>query len=148
MLSLVFCGGASSNGWAIFSEHAQMKNFVIVDAGGTSKLELPVGKQWATDVYQMSGRCFVFQGLIGLWGFGEKATLLLMNSQRVPHLALIQNEIGSIKVEVKPISLVQCPESSSVPTFSDDPETRLKQIQKLREELDAKIKELRNKKYN
>ena len=107
---LVFASAqAAADGWAMFSQQAQMKNYVIADVGEVSKVEPPFNTKWEKDVYQMNGRCFLFSGYMSYWGYGNKAALLLVNAQKSIQLALIESVIGSIKVELQSITMIKCP---------------------------------------
>jgi hypothetical protein len=133
---------AIADGWAMFSQQAQMKNYVIVDVGEVSKVEPPFNTKWEKDVYQLNGRCFLFSGYVGYWGYGSKAALLLVNAQKDIQLALIESAIGSIKVELQPISMVECPSGTNVLPYSADPEEQLQLLKKRQEELKKKLEDL------
>lgn len=133
---------ASADGWAIFSQQAQMKNYVIVDVGEASKVEPPYNTKWEKDVYQMNGRCFVFSGYMGYWGYGNKAALLLVNAQKSIQLALVETAIGSVKVELQSISMIECPSGNGVMPYSDNPEEQLKLLKKRQAELKKKLEDL------
>lgn len=134
---------AGADGWAIMSHQAQMRNNVIIDVGEVSKVEPPFNTKWENDVYQMNGRCFTFSGYIGIWGYGSKAALLLVNAQKVVQLALIESAIGSIKVELQSISMLKCPAGTSVIPYSDDPEEQLKLLRKRQEEIKKKLEDMK-----
>lgn len=133
---------ADADGWALFSQQAQMKNYVVVDVGEVSKVEPPFNTKWENDVYQMNGRCFLFSGYIGYSGYGSKAALLLVNAQKSIQLALFESAIGSVKVELQSITKIECPSGTNVIPYSDDPEERLKLLKKRQEELNKKLKDL------
>lgn len=126
---------AGADCWAMFSQQAQMKNYVIVDVGEASKVEPPYNTKWEKDVYQMNGRCFVFSGYIDYWGYGGKAALLLVNAQKSIQLALVETAIGSVKVELQSISMIECPSGNNVMPYSDNPEEQLKLLKKRLEDL-------------
>ena len=98
-----------ADGWAMFSQHDQMKNYVIVDVGEVSKVGEPFNTKFENDIYQINGHCFIFSGYVGYWGYGKKAAMLLINAQKNIQIALIESEIGSIKIDQKPITLIKCP---------------------------------------
>lgn len=137
---------ANANGWAIFSKHAAMKNYVIIDVGEVSGVEPPFNTKWQDDVYQMNGRCFSFSGYMGYWGYGRKAALLLVNTQKDVKLALIESAIGSVKVELQSIVMLECPSGTNVIPYSDDPEEQLRLLKKRQEELKKKLEELQKQK--
>lgn len=134
---------AEADGWALFSQEAQLKNYVIADVGEVSKVEPPVNTKWENEVYQMNGRCFSFFGYVGYWGFGNKAALLLVNAQKTIQLALIEASIGLIKVELKSITMLECPPGTTVIPYSDDPEEKLKLLRKRQEELKKNLEDIR-----
>ncbi len=135
-----------ADGWAIFSQHDQMKNYVIVEVGSVSTVAPPFNTKWENDVYQMNGRCFVFDGYIGYWGYGDKAALLLVNENKYIQLALVTSEIGSVKVELESITLIKCPSGSEIIPYSSDPEERLKQLKRKQELLKKKLESFKQKK--
>ena len=133
----------NADGWSIFGQHDQLKNYVIVDVGAVSKVEPPFNAKWENDVFQMNGRCFTFSGYVGYWSYGEKAALLLVNAQKRVQLALIESEIGSIKVELRSISKIECPTGANVTPYNSDPDEQARLIKKRQEELKKKIEELK-----
>ena len=93
----------------------------------------------------MNGRCFLFSGYIGYWGYGGKAGLLLVNAQKTTQLAILESAIGSIKVDLHSITMLKCPSGTNVIPYSDDPEEQLKLLRKRQEELKKKLEELQQK---
>lgn len=100
---------AIADGWDMFGQQEQMKNYIIADVGEVSKVDPPFNTKWENDVYRMNGRCFMFSGYMGYWGYGKKAALLLVNAQKNIQLALIEPSIGATKVELKSIEMIKCP---------------------------------------
>jgi hypothetical protein len=133
---------AVADGWAMFGQQEQMKNYVIADVGDVSKVEPPFNTKWEKDVYQLNGRCFLSSGYIGYWGYGTKAAFLLVNAQKNIQLALVESAIGSIKVEVQPISMIECPSGTNVIPYSADPGERLRLLKQRQEELRKKYEDL------
>lgn len=132
-----------ADSWSMFSQHDQMKKHVIADVGLVSKVDPPYNTKWDKDVFQINGRCFVLTGYSSYWGYGDKAALLLVNAQKSIQLALIQSEMGSIKVELQSIAIIECPSGSNVIPYSDDPEELLRLLKKRQEELNRKLEELK-----
>jgi len=130
---------AVADGWAMFSQQAQMKNYVIADVGEVSKVEPPFNTKWEKDVYQMNGRCFLFSSYMGYLSYGNKAALLLVNAQKNIQLAFIEPVIGSIKVELQPLSMIECPSGTRVTPYGDDPEEQFRLLKKRQEELKKKL---------
>ena len=137
---------AVADGWAMFSQQEQMKNYVIADVGEVSKVNPPFNAKSEKDVFQVNGRCFLFSGYMGYWGYGSKAALLLVNAQKNIQLALIESAIGSIKVELQPISMIECPTGTNVIPYSTDPEEQLRLLKQRQEELMKKLEDLKKKK--
>ena len=133
---------ADADGWAIFSEHAQMKGYVIAEVGEVSKVDPPFNTKWENDVYQINGRCFSFLGYSGYWGYGSKAALLLVNAEKIIKLALIESSIGSIKTELKSVIMFECPSGTNVIPYSEDPQEQLRLLQKRQDELKKKLEDL------
>lgn len=102
----------------------------------------PFNTNWVTEVYELNGRCFTMPGYSGMWGFGEKAALLLVNTQKVAKVAFLGTGIGSVDVDVQLVTLIHCPEGSGVIRYSDDPKERLKQIEEKRKELERKLRKI------
>lgn len=106
---------AFADGWALFSEQAQMREHVIVDVGEVSKVNPSQITRRDNDVYKMNGRCFSFNGYNGQWNYGSKAAFLLANAQNSIKLALIESSIGSLKVEMKSLTMLECPSAEIIP---------------------------------
>lgn len=136
---------ASADGWAAFSEHAKMKNYTIADVGDATEVQRPFNPnaEMLPKVYQLNGRCFTMLGYVGFWGYGGKSALLLVNEQKDVELALIETSLSSVKVEMKPISIVRCPTRTDVVPYGDNPEERLRLLRKRQEELQKMIDEYR-----
>lgn len=133
---------AHADGWALFGKQSAMKNYVIADVGEVSPVDPPVNTKWEQDVYQMNGRCFYFPGYMGIWGFGGKAALLLVNAQKDVKVALFETSIGTVKADLQSIVLVECPAGTNVIPYSDDPEEQLRLLQKRQEDLKKKLEQL------
>lgn len=140
--SLVISRIVFADTFSIMGDESKMKGNVVVDVGNASKVDPPLNTKWVTDLYELNGRCFTMQGYYGMWGYGQKAALLLVNSDKVVRVAFIGTGIGSVDVDVQLVALVQCPAESMVIPYSDDPNERLKQIEKRRNEIEKKLKEL------
>lgn len=134
-----------ADGWSLFSQHAQMKDYVIVEAGDVSKVEPPFNTKWKTDLYQINGSCFMFSGYMGYWGYGNKSALLLVNMQKNIQLALIEVEIGTIKVKLYSILMMECPSRTNIMSYSDDPKEQLRLLKQRQENLKERQKKLNNK---
>jgi len=145
---LVAASSSLADGWATFGDHAALKNHVVADVGEVSKVAPPPDTKLSEDVFQINGRCFIFSGLTGFWGYGSKPALVLVNVQKQFKLALVESSIGSIRVEVKEITLVQCPQASDVLPYSGDPQERLELLQKRQEELKRRLEELQKRGQN
>lgn len=128
--------------WAIFGNQAAMKNYFIAEVGEVSQVDPPMNTKWENDVYQMNGRCFYFAGYMGYWGYGSKAAFILVNAQKDVKVAFFESSIGSIKVDLQPIVLVECPSGTNVTPYSDDPEEQLRILQKRQAELKKKLEQL------
>ncbi len=136
---------AHADSWATFSNHSMLKNHVIVDVGDVSQVEPPFNTKWKEDVYQMNGRCFSISGHLGYWGYGSKAALLVANAQKILKLALIESSIGSVKVDLQSIDVIECPTGTNVMPYSDDLKEQLRLLKKRQEELRKKADEYRKK---
>ena len=75
---------------------------------------------------------------MGYSGYGSKAALLLANAQKDVKLALIDPVIGSVKVELQSIVVIQCPSGTNIIPYSDDPNEQLRLLKKRIEELKKK----------
>lgn len=135
-----------ANGWAILSQHDQMKKNVIAGVGMVSKIQPPFNAEWEKEVYQINGHCFVLPGYSGYRSYSGKAALLLVNAQNIIQLALIQSEIGFIKVDLYSITMIECPAGSNIIPYTNDPEEHLKLLNKRQEELDKKLEEIMRRK--
>lgn len=133
---------ATANGFALFSEHEELKGHVVVDAGDIEKFDPPFGKLGATEVLKLNSNCFQPIGLLGSWGFGKKAGLVLVDRNKTIRIALLESSISSIKIEATPVLQVACPteDSSGMPL---DPQQRLQELRRQRELLQLQLERLR-----
>lgn len=134
---------AHADGWALFGKQTEMKNYVIADVGEVSQVDPPINTKWDRDVYQMNGRCFYFSGYMGYWGYGDKAAFLLVNAQRDVKVALLETSIGSIKVDLQSIVVVECPAGANVVPYNNNPEEQLRLLQKRQEELEKRLEKIK-----
>jgi len=105
--------------WAIGSKHKDMKGKTVVATGNVlKKSERSPGSYRQIEWYEFSAAsgeriCLVdgslLPGLPSLPTLTGDPALLLMDSSKNVRLALIESAVGSIKVEVKPVTVVQCP---------------------------------------
>ncbi len=142
-LALFTTANVDADGWALFSQQAQMKGYFIAEVGDVSAVEPPFNTEWENDVYQMNDRCFSFSEYNGYSGYGNKAALLLVNAQKDVKLALIESSIGSIKTELKSVTMLACPAGTNVIPQSDDLEQQLRHLQKQRDEMKRMLEELK-----
>lgn len=145
MAIVFFSVNVNADGWSTFSQHGDMKDFVIAEAGDVSKVEPPFNTTWEQDVFQMNGRCFIFSGYMGYWGYGNKSALLLVNTAKLVKLAIIEAEIGSIKVELKDISMIHCPSNSNITPYSSDPKEMLRLLRERQEKLKKQLESMKNR---
>lgn len=133
---------ANADGWALFSKHAELKNYVIADVGEVSEVSKPIGANWNVDLYQLNGRCLAFSGYSKPYFYGNKAALLLVNSTQRVSLAILETTIGSIKVEVYGVDIYECPNSASVLPYSSDPAEMLRLLEERQRQLQRQLEEL------
>lgn len=133
---------ASAEGYALFSKHEEMKGNVVVDAGDFERINPPVGELGATEVLKLNSNCFQPVGSFASWGYGRKAGLVMVDRNKAFRLALIESNIGSIKVEVTLAQKVECPtvDSGSLPF---DPQQRLQELRRQQELLQLQLERLR-----
>jgi hypothetical protein len=129
---------ANADGWAIGSQHSALKNYAVVEVGEVSEVQPPFNTRWNENVYQMNGRCFTLSSYSGYWGYGAKAAMLMANAQRDIRLAIFEASIGAVKVNLQSIAVIKCPAGTDVIPYSDDPEERLRLLNKRLEELKRK----------
>ena len=134
---------ANADGWALFSEHADMKDYNIVDVGQVTELSPPLNTKWDTDLYKMNEYCFSLSGYIGYLGYAGPASLLLVNAQKDIKLAVITPEIGSLKVKLYSIRIYECP-SNNISNIINNNEDYIKKLKQLKKELEA-LRKLENK---
>ena len=72
--------------------------------------------------------------------------MLLFNVRKELKIALFETGIGSVKADLYSINLVDCPVGTNVIPYSDDPEERLRLLQRRQEELKKKLEELNKQK--
>lgn len=108
-------GTAARADWAFMSQHAQLEGNAIAYVGEVSQQTKIVpdtfeNLEWYEFKHQgMTQFCFTFSGLPGLWGFGEKPALLVVDKHEDVRLAILESSIGNIKVEIYSISRITCP---------------------------------------
>lgn len=99
--------------WAFMSEQKLLENKSIVASVEIEQLQGSLGSRpiYWTSFVSAIGRdlCFSLPATPGFWGYGKKAGLLLVDSQRTFWVAILESSIGSIKVTVLPISIQGCP---------------------------------------
>ena len=145
VLFILYSINVSADEWSLFSQHGEMKDFMIAEVGEVSKVEPPFNTVWNQDVYQMNGRCFLFSGYMGYWGYGDKSALILINSAKIIKLAIIEAEIGSIKVDLKGITMIDCPSSSNMVPYSSDPKEMLRLLKEKQLELKKQLEQLNSR---
>lgn len=133
---------ANADGYALFSEHEELRAHVVVDAGDFEKIDPPFGKLGATEVLKLNSNCFQPTGALGSWGYGKKAGLLLVDRNKTVRVALLESSIGSIEVKSALVLQVACPteDSSGLPL---DPQQRLQELRRQQEVLQLQLERLR-----
>jgi hypothetical protein len=101
-------GLALADGFATFSKHEELKGHVVIDAGDFEKIDPPVGKLGGSEVLILNSNCFQPIGLLGLWGYGKKSGLLLVDRNKSIRVAFLESSIGSVKVESVSVIQVAC----------------------------------------
>lgn len=135
-------GLAHADGFAMFSKHEELKGHVVVDAGDFEKIDPPVGNLGSSELLILNSNCFQPIGLLGLWGYGKKSGLLLVDRNKSIRVALFESNIGSVKVESVTVIQVACPttDSSGLPL---DPRQRLQELKRQQELLLQQLERLR-----
>ena len=135
-------GLAFADGFATFSKHEDLKGNVVVDAGDFEKIEPPAGKIGSSEMLMLNSNCFQPIGLLGLWSYGKKSGLLLVDRNKSIRVALLESSIGSVKVESVAVIQVACPtsDSSGLPI---DPQQRLQELKRQHELLLQQIERMR-----
>jgi hypothetical protein len=115
LIGLLFVPAQATADWAFMSQHKQLEGHAIAAVGSVSqeskylpdafkRLQWYAFKQgFATDF------CFEFAGLEGIWGFGDKPALLLVDKDENVKLALFDAVVGGVKVEMHRINQISCP---------------------------------------
>ncbi len=94
------------------SEHEKLKGFVIVDAGNTEKVHMPFDSYQTDAIFKLNSRCFTSNTLGGI-GFVGTASLLLVNENKEMKIALIENKMSNLQVNIEPIRVVECSSGKS-----------------------------------
>ena len=135
-------GLALADGFATFSKHEELRGHVVVDAGDFEKIDPPPGKFGSNEVLMLNSNCFQPISLLGLWGYGKRSGLLLVDRNKSIRVALLESSIGSVKVESVTVIQVACPTTdSSGLTF--DPQQRLQELKRQQELLLQQLERLR-----
>jgi hypothetical protein len=134
-----------ADGFDTFSRHEELQNHVIVDTGDFEKISPPFGKLGASDVLKLKSNCFEPIGSLGLWSYGKKAGLVLVNKEKSVKVALLESSIGSIKVQAVNVIQISCPtaDSDGLPV---DPQQRLQELRRRQEALQKELERLRQPK--
>lgn len=123
---------ARADGFVIIDEHVNLNNNIIVEAGDVEKLDPSDGTNSNNEIFKINNRCLQTSSYMGYWGYGKKAGLLLVDNAQTTKLALLESSIGSIKVTINPILIIECPTA-----FSDGDQQKLiedikKRIEKIK----------------
>jgi hypothetical protein len=97
-----------ADGFDFFGKHGDLKMTVIVDVGDAEKISAPYGKYPTKDTIKLAGRCFEpYYPYLGIWGV-SKAALLLVDQNKNIKIALLENSLNSIKVEIISVAQIDC----------------------------------------
>lgn len=124
---------ARADGFAIIDEHVNLNNNIIVEAGDVEKLDQSDGANSNNEIFKINSRCLQPSGYMGYWGNGKKAGLLLVDSARTTKLALLESSVGSIKVTINPVLIVECSTTFSggdQKKLIDDIKKRIEQLKR------------------
>lgn len=109
---------AASADWAIGSDHKQLKGKAIVAVGTvTEKSQRNYRTGESVEWFEFRGAsekfCFVESSLAyqlpSLPGLGADAAFVVVDDSRNLSLALIKSRVSSIEIDVRPVSVVDCP---------------------------------------
>lgn len=147
MVCTVFAYGIAGNlafadGFDTFSKQKELIRSVVVDVGEAEKVDAPINNSFAGDTIKLAGRCFKPLRYLGSWGLGKKAALLLVDQSKAVKIALLENGIGSIKVDVIPVTEALCQANYS-DDLSSDPKKALEQLRQRQEALREQYERLR-----
>lgn len=133
---------AYADGYGLFSKHEELKGHVVVAAGDFEKIEIRSSSGYSTlELLKLGSNCFEPLGATGIWGFGKKAGLVLVDRNRSMRVALIESLVGSIKIELLSVTQVSCSAGSS--TLDGDPQQTLDQLRRQQQELQRQLERLR-----
>lgn len=136
---------ACGDGFELFGRQDDLKKTVIADVGEAEKIDAPFGKLGASDMIKINGRCFEPIGSIGSWGYSRKAAFVVVDQTKSVKIAILENRIGSIKVDVIPVIQVDCSLNTSG-GLPSDPERLLEALRKRQEALQNELERLKGKK--
>ncbi|MDN5752537.1 MAG: hypothetical protein L0H15_04540 [Nitrosospira sp.] len=143
--ALVFPTVAHGDGFDIFGRQDDLKMAVIADVGEAEKIDAPLGKLGANDRIEINGRCFEPVGSVGYWRYGRKAAFVVVDQAKSLKIAILENGIGSIKVDVISVIQIDCSASASG-ELPSDPEKMLEILRKRQEVLQQELDRLKSKK--
>lgn len=132
---------SNADGFSMFSKHEALKAHVVADAGDFEKLDALGSSFGAAEILKLNSNCFSTVESLGLWGFGKKAGLVLVDKDRAIRLALLESSVGSIKVETVQATQIACPTQESS-TLSSDPQKRLEQLKQQQEVLKRQLEQI------
>lgn len=111
---------ALSGQWAVLSDEEQLREKIILDVGTLYERSefvtrydplLEMNRTEEINWKEFQGRqryCMPDPLSLGL-GVGRDAALLLTDSKENLWVAILESSVGSIKVEVEPVALMECP---------------------------------------
>lgn len=114
-LAVGFGAGSLSDWAAVSSDHRALQGLSIVGVGSVSQESYTNYRTYQTiewfefkESYQ-TDFCFLLPNYIGVWGYGDKAALIVMDDQENYGMAFFESAVGNVRVELEPFQLVDCP---------------------------------------
>lgn len=131
-----------ADAYGSFSKHDELKAHMVVDVGDFERIDLPSGDIGATVVLTLNSNCFRPAGNLGMWGYGKKAGLVLVDRNKTIQIALIESNIGSIKIDTVTAVQIACP-TPDLGGLSSDTQQILQDAKKQQEILRLQVERLR-----
>ncbi|MCP5161211.1 MAG: hypothetical protein H7A00_06035 [Hahellaceae bacterium] len=142
-VSVIFPTLAFGGGWDTFGKHGELKDYVIAEVGDLSAINPPVGTNWGVDLFKINARCIAFSSYNKPSLYSSKAALLLVKSPSTVKLAVFEDSISSIKVELYSIEVYECPYGSAVSESAEILQQKLKEQLEVLKKQQQQLEELR-----
>ncbi|MDT4331909.1 hypothetical protein ACQE3D_23185 [Methylomonas sp. MS20] len=109
--SLLLTKNALGDEYDLLSKHKELKETAIVEIGEIEELEKPPAQNTIGNIFKISNLCMRLTGIYpGVWSYGRKSGLLVVDKYGVYKMATIESQIKNIKITTAQVEPVDCQE--------------------------------------